>query len=136
MRARDDLDAIAALESAIWGDDRGWLADSLEAELAADPAALSIVVAECADGMVSAGWVRFVAGSRFATLWGGGTLPGWRGRGIYRALVAHRAVLAREHGSRYLQVDASEDSRPILQRLGFVAVTTTTPFTWTPPSPR
>jgi hypothetical protein len=29
-------------------------------------------------------------------------------------------------------VDASDDSRPILERLGFVAVTTTTPYVWSP----
>jgi hypothetical protein len=29
-------------------------------------------------------------------------------------------------------VDASDESRPILERLGFVAVTTTTPFVWSP----
>ena len=73
-------------------------------------------------------------GTEFATLWGGGTLPAWRGRGIYRALVAYRANLAAERGFRYLQVDASDDSRPILERLGFVAVTTTTPFIWSPPA--
>ncbi len=64
----------------------------------------------------------------FATLWGGGTLPGWRGRGSYRALVAERAARARARNIRYLQVDASPSSRPILERLGFLAVTTTTPF--------
>jgi hypothetical protein len=37
-----------------------------------------------------------------------------------------------ELGYRYLQVDASDDSSPILQRLGFVAVTTTTPYVFTP----
>ena len=26
--------------------------------------------------------LRELAGTEFATLWGGGTLPGWRGRGI------------------------------------------------------
>ena len=57
----------------------------------------------------------------FATLQGGATLPEWRSRGVYRALVARRAVLAAERGCEYLQVDASDDSRPILERLGFVA---------------
>ncbi len=57
-------------------------------------------------------------------------------RGIYRALVAERAQRARQRGFRYLQVDASDESRPILERLGFIAVTTTTPFTWTPASRR
>jgi GNAT superfamily N-acetyltransferase len=132
VRSRTDLERIAAMEQAIWQDDRGWLIDNLEAEVAADPDALTIVVAETDGVVVSAGWVRFVRETEFATLWGGGTLPAWRGRGIYRALVAYRANLAMARGLRYLQVDASDDSRPILERLGFVAVTTTTPYIWSP----
>lgn len=132
---RTDLDAIGAMEEAIWHDDRaGWLAGSLEAEQVADAHAITIVVAETAGGFVCAGWVRFVSGTDFATLWGGGTLPAWRRRGIYRALVVYRANLAAARGFRYLQVDASSESRPILERLGFLAVTTTTPFVWTPPA--
>jgi hypothetical protein len=46
--------------------------------------------------------------------------------------VAHRARVAVERGVKYLQVDASEDSRPILERLGFVVVTTTTGYVWEP----
>ena len=130
---RVDLDQIAAMEGTISGDDRGWIADSLEAEHAVDPSALTIVVAEADGAPVCAGWVRFALGTDFATLWGGGTLPDWRGRGIYRAIVAYRANLAAQRGFRYLQVDASDDSRPILERLGFVAVTTTTPYIWSPP---
>ena len=133
VTSRADLERIAAMEQAIWQDDRGWLVDNLEAEQTADPDALTIVVAE-ADGVVCAGWVRFARGTEFATLWGGGTLPAWRGRGIYRAVIAHRANLAAARGLRYLQVDASDDSRPILERLGFVAVTTTTPYIWSPPA--
>ena len=133
---RADLDRIGAMEEAIWRDDRaGWLASGLEAERAVDPDAMVIVVGEAGGEVVSAGWVRFMSGTDFATLWGGGTLPEWRGRGIYRAIVAYRANLAAERGFRYLQVDASADSRQILERLGFVAVTTTTPFVWTPAAP-
>jgi GNAT superfamily N-acetyltransferase len=132
VSARADLDRIAAMEEAVWGDGRNWLADSLEAEHAADPSALTIVVAEAGDDVVCAAWIRFAAGSEFASLWGGGTLPHWRGRGTYRAIVAYRANLAAQRGFRYVQVDASDDSRPILERLGFVAVTTTTPFIWSP----
>ena len=113
---------------------QAWLADSLDAELSVDPDAIAIVVAEAGGAVVCAGWVRFESGTDFATLWGGGTLPAWRGRGIYHAVVAHRANLAAARGFRYLQVDASSDSRPILERLGFVAVTTTTPYVWTPPA--
>ena len=64
----------------------------------------------------------------FAGLFGGATLPEYRGRGLYRATVAARARLARERGYRYLYVDALPTSRPILERLGFVRLTTTTPF--------
>jgi GNAT superfamily N-acetyltransferase len=128
-----DLERIAEMESAVWDDDESTRADDLEQELAADPEGITIVVAEAGENVVCAGWVRFPAGTEFATLWGGGTLPAWRGRGIYRALVAHRARLAAERGRRYLEVDASDDSRPILERLGFVAVTTTTPCIWAPP---
>jgi GNAT superfamily N-acetyltransferase len=133
---RDDLDRIASFEQDAWGDgeDRGWLADSLEAERTAGPQGLTIVVAEAAGAIVCAGWVRFEHGTDFATLWGGTTLPAWRGRGIYRALVAYRASLAAERGFRLVQVDASSASRPILERLGFDAVTTTTPYIWSPPS--
>jgi GNAT superfamily N-acetyltransferase len=135
VSARTDLDRIGAMEEAIWQDDRaGWLPDSLEAERAADPDAMTIVVAESAGEFVCAGWVRFVSGTDFATLWGGGTIPEWRRRGIYHALVAYRANLAAAHGFRFLQVDASSESRPILQHMGFVAVTTTTPYIWTPPA--
>jgi GNAT superfamily N-acetyltransferase len=130
---RVDLERIAELEEAIWGSDESWQPDSLEQERAADPDGLTIVVAEAGDTVVCAGWVRFPQGTEFATLWGGGTRPGWRGRGIYRALVAHRARLAAQRGLHYLEVDASDDSRPILERLGFVAVTTTTPYVWSPP---
>ena len=82
--------------------------------------------------MVSAAWTVFHVGTDFAYLAGGSTLEAWRGRGIYRALVAVRAQRAAARGTRYLIVDASDDSAPILRRLGFRAVTTTTPYVWAP----
>ena len=131
---RTDLDRIAAFEQAAWGDgdDHSWIAENLDTERTADPQGLSIVVAEADGAIVCAGWVRFVRGTDFATLWGGATLPAWRGRGIYRATVAYRASLATQRGFRFIEVDASSDSRPILERLGFSAVTTTTPYVWSP----
>jgi ribosomal protein S18 acetylase RimI-like enzyme len=133
---RSDFDRIAVFEQTAWGDgeDQSWIAAMLEIEQTADPEGLSVVVAEADGAIVCAAWVRFQRGTGFATLWGGATLPKWRGRGIYRAIVAHRASLATERGFRFLEVDASDDSRPILQRLGFTAVTTTTPYVWSPPT--
>ena len=94
------------------------------------PRPVEAVVAVAGDTAISAGRVEFPEDSDFAGLWGGGTLPRWRGRGVFRSLVAHRARLARERGYRYLQVDASADSCPILKRLGFVELAQTTPFTY------
>jgi GNAT superfamily N-acetyltransferase len=128
---RADLRRIGAMEEAVWGDDHGWL-DDLAAEREADPEGLRIFLAEAGGTVVSAGWVRFPSGTEFATLWGGATLKEWRGRGIYRALVAERARIAAERGRLYVETDASDDSRPILERLGFVPVTTTTPYIWSP----
>lgn len=88
-----------------------------------------------ADGaVISAGRLEPVAGTRFAGLWGGATLPEWRGRGIYRALTAERARSALALGKRYLQSDCTEFSRPILERAGLVKVSTTTPYVWTRPA--
>jgi GNAT superfamily N-acetyltransferase len=89
----------------------------------------AIPVVACVDGQaVSGGRVDLDPGADFAGLFGGVTLPEFRGRGLYRATVAKRAELAREHGYRWLYVDALPTSRPILERLGFVRLTTTTPF--------
>jgi GNAT superfamily N-acetyltransferase len=132
VHERVDFERIGEMENAVWGDDQSWHADTFEQELAADPDGLAIFVAEAGDTVVSAGWVRFPSGTEFATLWGGSTLREWRGRGIYRALVARRAQLAAERGRRYVEVDASDASRPILERLGFQAVTQTRPYVWSP----
>ncbi|GAB2519332.1 GNAT family N-acetyltransferase [Nocardiopsis aegyptia] len=128
----DDLRRIADLKSAVWGDDGGWLVEHLAAMIAADPGGTAVLTAEGGGEVVSAAWLEFVPGTEFAGLWGGSTLPAWRGRGIYRALVAARARIAVERGTRFLQVDASDDSAPILRRLGLRPVTTTTPFVWSP----
>ena len=134
VTSRVDFERIAALEQAVWGDQdqQSWLVDMLESERAVDPDSLAIVVAEADATVVCAAWIRFERGTEFATLWGGATLPEWRRRGIYRATVEYRARLAAARSFRYLETDASDDSRPILERLAFTPVTTTTPYVWTP----
>ncbi len=87
-------------------------------------------VAEADGRVVSAGRLNRVEGTEFAGLWGGATLPEWRGKGIYRALTAARARFALAEGVRYIHSDCSAMSRPILERSGLVAVTTSTPYVW------
>jgi hypothetical protein len=93
-------------------------------------------VAEAASGsgsdrqVVCSGRLARVEGTEFAGVWGGSTLPEWRGKGIYRALTAARARAALADGVRYINSDCTAMSRPILERSGLVAVTTTTPYLW------
>jgi GNAT superfamily N-acetyltransferase len=55
-----------------------------------------------------------------AQLWGAVTLPRFRGRGAYRAVLAERLRLAREHGASLALVKGRvETSGPILLRAGF-----------------
>lgn len=120
---------LVCVHDEVFGGDHAHVGRSVLAGLAREPATSAAVVAVAEGQPVSAGRVEFHHDTDFASIWGGGTLPQWRGRGVFRALVAHRAALAAELGFRYLQVDASPSSRPILRRLGFVELATTIPFT-------
>jgi hypothetical protein len=72
--------------------------------------------------------------SVFGGLYGGGTLPAFRGRGYYHATVAARARDAVALGAKYLVIDALPTSRPIVERLGVKHVTDTWPCEWRPSS--
>ena len=128
-----DWRGIQAMHEAVWDDDATGLVTAVSAEQAADPEAMSVHLAVAEDGsVVSAAWIRFHEGTDFASLWGGSTLREYRRRGIYKGLVARRVAEAAERGYRFIQVDASDDSRPTLERLGLHRLTSTTPFMWHP----
>jgi predicted N-acetyltransferase YhbS len=91
---------------------------------------MELWVAEAEGQIVSAGRLEPVADTEIAGIWGGSTRTGWRGRGIYRALTAARARSALALGKRLIHSDSTEYSRPILERYGFVKVSTTTPYVW------
>ncbi|MFD7136972.1 GNAT family N-acetyltransferase [Streptomyces sp. NPDC059894] len=126
------VDLLAEVHERAFGADASRLRRHLLACLSDAPDTVVAVVAVAGDEPVSSARMELVPGTGFAGLWGGGTVEGWRGRGVYRALVAHRARAAAERGYRYLQVDASDLSRPVLERLGFAAVSTTTPYVYAP----
>lgn len=120
------VDAVVAVHDEVFGgrnESYGrWLREEVRA------GRTRAVVARAGERPISAGRIDFYRSPEFAGLYGGGTVPDWRHRGVFRAVVARRAELAAARGCRYLQVDALDTSRPILERLGFVAVATTTPF--------
>src|SRR4051794_23827980 len=66
------------------------LARDFLSRLRTEPESLTIILAMAGDRPVCGARTEFHPGTSFASLWGGGTLPDWRGRGVYRSTVAHR----------------------------------------------
>ncbi|MEU9112769.1 GNAT family N-acetyltransferase [Streptomyces sp. NPDC048483] len=126
------VDLVADVHEQVFGTSSFRLRQRLLAQLAQNSETVSMVVAMAGDLPVCAARMELNPGTDFAGLWGGGTVAAWRGQGIYRALVTRRARTAADLGYRYLQVDATDQSRPILQRLGFVVLSTTTPYVYDP----
>jgi GNAT superfamily N-acetyltransferase len=116
------LDARTANAAAFGPDGRDFM--ERWSKLLGDPNH-GMYVAYAGGSPVATGRVEMPPGRAFAGLWGGGTVPAYRHRGIYRRLVAARAAVARARGYRFLTVDALETSRPILERLGFVPLAST-----------
>jgi ribosomal protein S18 acetylase RimI-like enzyme len=113
---------LVAVSDAAFRRAEPWRLDALAARLGDPTQALYVAYDDGAP--VSSGRLELAPGKAFAGLYGGGTVPGHQGRGVYRSLVAARAAEARRRGHRYITVDARETSRPILQRLGFEALAT------------
>ncbi|MTB71523.1 GNAT family N-acetyltransferase [Arsenicicoccus sp. MKL-02] len=130
VSAEEDVRRMCASADEAFGEAVPGMADELLHRLSLGRDDLELWVAEVDGEMVCTGRLEPVAGTDFAGLWGGATLEGWRRRGIYRALTAERARSAVRRGIRLLQSDSTEHSRPILERSGFVKVTTTTPYEW------
>ena len=130
ITAEADVRVMSAMQAAVFGDmDSTVQADAMIRRLALDDG-MEMWVAEADGRIVSAGRLEPVAGSDFAGLWGGATLPEWRGRGIYRALTAARARSALVAGRTLMHSDSTDYSRPILERSGLIACSTTTPYAW------
>ena len=96
---------------------------------------LAVVLALAGDEPVCSAVVAFGPGPDFAGLYTAATRTGWRGQGIYRSVVAYRVRLAAARGFRYLRVDTTTMSRPVLCRAGFEPVSATTTYVWTPGAP-
>lgn len=126
------VDDVMGVENAIWGPDDRELGNRLRRELTESPHAISIYVARFAGVPVGAAWVTYTPQSDFASLWGGSVLQSYRGQGIYGALLAARAREAKTRGRRFLMIDAGPMSRPIVESLGFLSVSQSSPCTFSP----
>lgn len=112
------LDVIA-LEEAIWNGSHTELGERLWRDKQDSPDSLYIYGVYEDGQLVSAAWMYLENNSSFASLWGGSTLPQYRGKGYYSKLLAVRAQKAFEKGYSFLTVDASPMSKPILEKSGF-----------------
>ncbi|MFB2556373.1 GNAT family N-acetyltransferase [Herbiconiux liangxiaofengii] len=130
VTAEPDVRAMSAMQDEVFGDPvSDEMAEALLSRLARDDG-MELWIAEADGEIITAGRLEPVPGTDFAGIWGGSTRSGWRGRGVYRALTAARARSAIALGKSLIHSDSTEYSRPILERSGFVAVSTTTPYTW------
>jgi GNAT superfamily N-acetyltransferase len=118
------LEDVLAVEEEVWGTDFSWLKGELGSVLKERPEELAVYVAYVDDKPASSGWIYFHPGTHFASMWGGSTLPDYRKLGLYTALVAVRVQEAIRRGYRFLTIDASSMSRPIVERHGFQLLTT------------
>ncbi|MBB2988114.1 GNAT family N-acetyltransferase [Terracoccus luteus] len=129
----EDFARVQALQEEVYGEPQPYVTESLLPDWQARPESTELVVVEESrhGPALCAARAEYDA-SDFTGLWGGATLPAWRGRGLYRATLLHRARLGLERGKPYVRVDALPTSEPILRRLGLHRVATTTPYVFHP----
>lgn len=130
----EQLHDADAIQYAVWGDEpRQKPSERVLSMWDTDPNSVSLHIAYVDNQPASYGRVEFSRGDNpFASIWSGSTLPNYRGRGLYTAVVASRLQEANARHYKYLTVDAKPDtSMPILNKLGFVTIAYSTPYNWT-----
>ncbi|MCZ4373404.1 GNAT family N-acetyltransferase [Vibrio diazotrophicus] len=120
-------DAIEVQEQ-VWGKNLEWQYHYLLKLKSEVPEDISIYVVYINEQPVASAWVTFNAGSPFAGIWGGSTLKAFRNKGYYTMLLNIRIHEAIKRGKQYLIIDASDMSRPIVEKYGFEFIATTTGF--------
>ena len=123
VRTPQQLAAFTQAAEQIFGTDQTPVTRELEARLAEGSTEHIAYLGYEGDAVASVARLYTHPSSAFGGLYGGGTLEGHRGRGLYRATVQRRAHDAQRAGARYLRVDALPTSQPILERLGFEVLT-------------
>jgi ribosomal protein S18 acetylase RimI-like enzyme len=126
VRTQEDLDTYIEVTTRAFGSGPKSGSESLARRILEPGGDMCAFIAEAGGVAAAAPRLELPPDRAFASMWGGGTDPAFRGRGLFRALVAERAALARSRGYSFLTVDAKETSRPILERLGFVGLTSVT----------
>ena len=128
------IDRLIEVHERVFGIDHSQLRRSLLLQLTSSPQLGELVVAMAEGVPVASSRVDFLPDREFAGLWGGSTLPEWRGKGLFRAMVAHRSREAAIRGYSYVYVIASSESQPIFTRLSFESYGSVRTYMWRPPA--
>ena len=126
----DGIDQLIDIHDRVFAREHSQLRRQLYGQMERSPSRSEIVLVTAGGVPVASSRAELLPDHDFVSLWGGGTLPEWRGKGLYRAMVTHRARVARSRGYSYLYVTASEQSRPILESLDFQPFGSVTAYEW------
>ena len=126
----DQLDDVMAVQRAVWRKDLAGQAGDLRDTMIMHPELIAVYAAYDEGEPVASARLFYDGRSPFASLWGGSTVASHRKRGLYTALLAVRVQEAIRRGARYLTIDASPMSRPIVARFGFQYLTTAYACKW------
>ena len=126
LRAAIELDAYQDIWDAVWPDapNARYVNDYRTLAANRDPGVAFFAGFSAANEPVSSGYMFHAPGNPFALLCGGATKAAWRNQHAYSAMLIARAKCALERGAEYLAVEASPQSQPILERLGFKRLST------------
>lgn len=113
---------LAEVWEAVWPKQNGGWVEVLGEALDTEPDRLAILIAMQAGRPVASGYLVLDPRGNFGYLGGGAVTHDQRGQGLYRAIIHARAAVAVAANIRTLAVEASPASRPILERLGFTAL--------------
>lgn len=125
------INEVVQILNQVWDDDHEMFGQFLTDEFTHNEDYLSIYIAYVDGVPASTAWIRFHETGQFAGLWGGSSLEAYRQRGLYTALLSVRAQEARRRGVRYLTIDASPMSEPIVTKYGFQLLAVSHPCKWT-----
>jgi len=125
-----DLSIVFGLQEKIWQQPMSERLQAAYESWLHDPQAVSYFWVEIDGTPVSSAWIGYTEQSQFAGLWAGSTLPDYRGRGCYLALINARAQEAKKRGVKYLTIDAASSSEAIVKPMGFEALSLTRPYTY------
>lgn len=127
-----ELPYLTSVLSQVYGIDFGYLERLLGDDLRQRPYFSSIYMAYAEGDLAGVGWIQFPVRSQFASLWGGTVLPEYRGRGIYRALLAVRLQEAIRRGYGLLTIEAPRSCRGLSEKFGFQLLTFAHSCLWQP----